>query len=162
MTTATGSRKRPAAVWLAALILVVLALLQVAVASLFVLNQPELARAIAGAYPTATAAERAGRLLAATMEGILVHVMLTVVYLAAAWTLRIAGNPVRVVVTALALVASLTDALILGQLPAALPSQSALIYAILALSTVLRLAVIGLLWLRPSVRAWYAPAASGR
>jgi hypothetical protein len=153
---APGSPKRPAAVNLAAVVLVVLALLEVGLASLFVLNQAELARSIARTYPYATAAEHGERLLAATFEGILVHAMLTGVYLASAWSLRSPGNAVRILVTALAVVATLTDGLILGQLPAALPSQAALIYVALAITTLLRLTVIALLWLRPSARAWYA------
>jgi hypothetical protein len=156
MTDAATPRKRPAAVSLAALVLLVLATTQVLVAALFVVNQPELAAAVARTYPAATPGELDERLIAATIEGTLVHAMMAIVYTASAWTMRLPANAVRIFITALALIAMLTDALILGQLPAALPSQAALIYAILAVSTLLRLGVIGLLWLGAPVRAWYA------
>jgi len=49
--------------------------------------------------------------------------MLFVVYLAAAWTTRTRGAAVRIFITALAAVATVTDSLILGQMPAVLPTS---------------------------------------
>jgi len=148
--------RRPAAVTVAALVLVVLAAVQILVAALFVLNQAELTGSITRLYPSATAAELDNRMAAATTEGILVHVMLAVVYLASAWTLRLPARAVRIFVTALAVVATFTDSLILGQLPALLPSQAMLTYAVLATSTLLRLIVIALLWFGAPAQGWYA------
>jgi hypothetical protein len=84
--------------------------------------------------------------------------MLFVVYLAAAWTTRTRGAGIRIFLTALAAVATFTDTLILGQLPAVLPNERALILGDLALASGLRLALALLLWMPASARAWYARA----
>jgi hypothetical protein len=157
MTGATRERpRRPWPIAIAAAILVVLALLQVPVGGLFVSNQGELAAAIAAAYPQASPAEIGDRTAVAIAEGIGVHAITAIVYLASAWTLRTQGSAVRIFVTALAAIAMLTDGLILGQLPRWLPGQTGLIHAVWALSTALRLVAIGLLWLPASARTWFA------
>jgi hypothetical protein len=148
--------RRPAPITLAAVVLIVLAALQVVVASLFVTRQGELTAAVAALYPAASPDALADRIFAATAEGMVVHTLLTAVYLAAAWSLRTAGNAVRIFVTMLAVVATFTDGLILGQLPALLPNQATLTTGVLVLSTALRLVVAALLWLPVSARPWYS------
>jgi hypothetical protein len=86
--------------------------------------------------------------------------MLTVVYAAAAIALRRPGASVRIFVTALALVATLTDMLILGQLPTVLPNQAPISSGELIGGTVLRLVVIALLWLPAPARRWYGGQAA--
>jgi hypothetical protein len=154
--------QRPLPVTFAGLVLLVLAVLQGAVASLFLANQPDIATFVSASYPFATPEEQESRIFAATVEGIVVHAMLVAVYVASAWTLRIRAPAVRIYVTALALVATLTDALILGQLPALLPNVATLAYGELVVSTALRALLIGLLWLPRSARAWYAREATAR
>ena len=147
--------RRPVAVTLAAIVLVVLAAVQVLVASLFVTNQDELTQSMMAAAPTATAEQLDDRIFAAVASGIVVHAILTIVYLAAAIALRTRAKVVRLFVTGLAVVATFTDALILVQLPAWLPRETSLIYGVLAGSTTLRALVIILLWLPASARGWY-------
>jgi hypothetical protein len=161
--TNTGAAfQRPLPVTLGGLILLVLAVLQVAVASLFLTNQPDIATFVSATYPFATPEEQESRIFAATVEGVVVHAMLVAVYVASAWTLRIRSPAVRIYVTALALVATFTDALILGQLPVLLPNVTTLAWGELAVSTALRAVLIGLLWLPASARAWYARGTTAR
>jgi hypothetical protein len=140
----------------AALVLVVLALVQVMVASLFLTGQDEIVRSLATAMPGAPPGQLDDRFFATVAEGILVHAMLTVVYLAGAWVVRKPAASVRLFVTALAIVAMLTDGLILGQLPTLLPGAAQIISGAWAGNTILRLVVIGLLWLPASSRRWFA------
>ena len=156
-------RRRPIAVTGAAIVLVVLAAVQIVVASLFVTHQEELTASITAASPAATGEQLDDRIFAAIASGIVVHMVLAVVYLAAVAALRTRASVVRLFVTGLALVATFTDGLILGQLPAWLPRDTALIQGVLIGSTALRAVMIVLLWLPASSRTWYrgdAPVAA--
>jgi len=147
--------RRPVTVTLAAVVLLVLAVIQVLVASLFVTNQEELSATLAAAATSPAATDLEDRLVAAMASGIVVHAILTLVYLAAAMALRTRGNVVRLFVTALAVVATFTDSLILIQLPLWLPRETSLIQGVLIGSTALRALVVVLLWLPASAREWY-------
>jgi hypothetical protein len=140
---------------LAAVVLVVLAAVQILVASLFVTNQEELTATLAAAATSPAATDLNDRLVAAVVSGIAVHAMLTLVYLAGAIALRTQANVVRLFVTALALVATFTDSLILIQLPLWLPRETSLIQGVLIGSTALRALVVALLWLPASAQQWY-------
>ena len=158
MSDAVGANtrlRRPLAVIFAAILLVVLALVQVGIASLFVIYQHEITASITAASATATAEQLGDRISAALASGMVVHAILTIVYIAAAIALRTQANVVRLFVTGLALVATFTDGLILGQLPAWLPRETSLFQGVFIGSTALRALVIVLLWLPAVSRAWY-------
>jgi hypothetical protein len=148
--------RRPLPASLAAIILLVLAAVQVVVASLFVIAQAELTASISATSPSATPGELDDRVFAAMASGIVVHAILTVVYIAAASALRTKANVVRLFATGLAVVATFTDGLILGQLPGWLPRETTLIFSVLAISTALRLLVMVLLWVPGAARDWYS------
>ena len=117
MSDAVGANtrlRRPLAVIFAAILLVVLASVQVGIASLFVIYQDEITASITAASATATAEQLDDRISAALASGMVVHAILTIVYIAAAIALRTQANIVRLFVTGLALVATFTDGLILG------------------------------------------------
>jgi hypothetical protein len=157
---AAHRRRLPAAAIIAAIIPLALALLQVAVASLFVTRYDELVASVTAAMPGASPEQLGDRIFATTAEGIAVHAFLALVYAAAAIILRHPGASIRIFVTALALVATLSEGLILGQLPAILPAEASLILGSLGCGTVLRLLVIALLWLPASSRRWFSGKAA--
>jgi uncharacterized membrane protein len=152
--------RRPVPIAFAAGVLVLLALIQVAVAALFLLYQAELAAWVAGRSPGMTGEALDDRIAAAIIEGIVVHALLFVVYLAAAWSTRTRSPAVRIFITFLAAVATFTDGLILGPMPAVFPNERIIILSALTAATVLRLILALLLWMPLASRAWYARKAA--